>query len=141
MAAIVRVTVTEGVPQKKEFVFDNRTLCTVGRSADCLLQVPNDLAHLDVSRRHCVLDINPPEVRVRDLGSRNGTYVNGHMIGRRAPCVPPEDANALDLPETLVYQGDEIRLGSTVLRVEIDAGAEEAVGAGEAANDHCVLVG
>ena len=34
-------------------------------------------------RRHCLLDINPPDIRVRDFGSLNGTYVNGTMIGQR----------------------------------------------------------
>ncbi|KYC36281.1 hypothetical protein WA1_52005 [Scytonema hofmannii PCC 7110] len=37
------------------------------------------------SRYHCLLDINPPDIRVRDFGSRNGTYVNGKKIGQRQP--------------------------------------------------------
>jgi len=30
-----------------------------------------------------LLDINPPDIRVRDFGSKNGTFVNGEKIGQR----------------------------------------------------------
>jgi pSer/pThr/pTyr-binding forkhead associated (FHA) protein len=36
-----------------------------------------------ISRYHCLLDINSPDIRVRDLGSLNGTIVNGKKIGQR----------------------------------------------------------
>jgi serine/threonine-protein kinase len=48
---------------------------TVGRASDCLIRLPSDLEYCIVSRHHCLLDIAPPEVRVRDLGSLNGTFV------------------------------------------------------------------
>ncbi len=44
----------------------------VGRSPDCDLQ----LNHEQVSRHHCVILRDEYTVRVRDLGSRNGTLVN-----------------------------------------------------------------
>lgn len=50
----------------------------IGRAHDCDLQ----LAHDYVSRHHCelIIDDQSHEVRVRDLGSQNGTYVNDTCI-------------------------------------------------------------
>ena len=48
----------------------------IGRAADCDLQVDNPA----VSRRHCVMTIDHGEVRLRDLGSRNGTSVNAEPL-------------------------------------------------------------
>ena len=45
------------------------------------LRLPNGPGYADVSRHHCLLHIDPPAVWVRDLGSRNGTRVNGTQIG------------------------------------------------------------
>jgi pSer/pThr/pTyr-binding forkhead associated (FHA) protein len=42
----------------------------------------------DVSRRHCRLRITPALVTVRDLGSSNGTYVNGKPITGERPLKP-----------------------------------------------------
>jgi pSer/pThr/pTyr-binding forkhead associated (FHA) protein len=121
MAAEVRLTITQGLPKGKVFVFRDRTIGTIGRAEDCLLRLPRDLIHLDVSRHHCLLDIDPPEIRVRDLGSRNGTYVNGAKIGQRRPGLPPEAVSAFDMPERSLEEGDELRVGGTVFRVSISA--------------------
>ena len=48
----------------------------VGRGLECDV-VLTDAA---VSRRHCRLICRPPHVWVEDLGSRNGTWVEGHRI-------------------------------------------------------------
>ena len=125
MSVEVTLTVIRGPYVGKEYTFHNRTLCTVGRGLNCLLQLPNDLVHLDVSRRHCLFDFDPPGVRVRDLGSRNGTYVNEQNIGQRARGLPPGSASGLALPERILEDGDEIRVGSTVFRLHI-AGQETA---------------
>jgi len=63
--------------KNREFVFDEPAECIIGRAADCDIQIPTDNEHVDVSRHHCVLEIHPPHVQVRDLGSLNGTLVNG----------------------------------------------------------------
>lgn len=55
------------------------TTCLVGRAPDCDLRTAPD--DTQVSRHHCVFEINPSKVRVRDLGSRNGTLVNGREVG------------------------------------------------------------
>jgi pSer/pThr/pTyr-binding forkhead associated (FHA) protein len=80
---------------------------------------------LNISRRHCLLAIDLPDLRVRDLGSKNGTYVNGEKIGQREAFLPAEKADRLDLPEHPLKEGDEIRLGDLVFRVSISEEAPE----------------
>jgi pSer/pThr/pTyr-binding forkhead associated (FHA) protein len=48
----------------------------VGREEDCHLRPNNDL----ISRHHCVFALDEYALRVRDLGSTNGTFVNGERI-------------------------------------------------------------
>jgi serine/threonine protein kinase len=52
----------------------------VGRSSECTLV----LRASDISKRHCLILIEPEEVTVEDLDSANGTFVNGQRI-KRAP--------------------------------------------------------
>jgi pSer/pThr/pTyr-binding forkhead associated (FHA) protein len=54
-------------------------LLTVGRSADCDLVLGQD----EVSRRHAQLRRSGERYEVHDLGSVNGTLVNGHRVDRR----------------------------------------------------------
>ena len=48
----------------------------VGREEDCHLRPNSDL----VSRHHCVFTVDDFSLRLRDLGSTNGTYVNGQRL-------------------------------------------------------------
>ncbi|MEV4998555.1 protein kinase domain-containing protein [Streptomyces niveus] len=95
-----------------------RHMC-LGRADDCSPRLPDDTYHRTVSRHHCLLDINPPGIRIRDFGSRNGTYVNGLKIGQREDGQTAEDSATLSFPERDLADGDEIRIGSTVFRVDI----------------------
>jgi pSer/pThr/pTyr-binding forkhead associated (FHA) protein len=133
MGKRVTFTVVEGEPVGREFVFSSRTIGAIGRSGDCLIRFPNDEPHQNVSRHHCLLDIDPLGVRVRDLGSRNGTYLNGEMIGQRPHQISaPEDCAGLYFPSCRLQEGDEIRLGDTVLRMTTAAGDDDtAVGVEE----------
>src|SRR5262249_12005413 len=72
---------------------------------------------MEVSRQHCVLKIDPPSLEVRDLGSRNGTFINGENIGQRRSREFP-GASEEGTWHTL-KEGDELRLGSLILRVEV----------------------
>lgn len=49
---------------------------SIGREKGCDHQIIN----MQVSRHHCDLYVDESAVRVRDRGSRNGTYVNGEMV-------------------------------------------------------------
>jgi pSer/pThr/pTyr-binding forkhead associated (FHA) protein len=118
MAAEVRLTITHGLSEGKVFTFRKRTTGAIGRAEDCLVRLPYCLATLDVSRHHCLLDIDPPSLFVRDLGSKNGTFINGGKIGQREPGLPAEAA-ALDTVEVGLEDGDEIRVGGTTFRLSV----------------------
>jgi eukaryotic-like serine/threonine-protein kinase len=119
MTATVTLRLARGRLDRTEYEFDERTTCILGRAEDCAPRLPDDEHHRTVSRHHCLLDINPPDVRIRDFGSRNGTFVNGDKIGQREAHQSPEEAAALSFPEHDLTDGDEIRLGETVFRVDI----------------------
>jgi hypothetical protein len=68
----------------------------IGRSRTCELVVHDDT----VSRRHAALELHEGAWRLRDLGSSNGTWVNG----RRAADVE-------------VWPGDELQLGAARFRL------------------------
>ncbi|MBU7587430.1 MAG: protein kinase [Nostoc sp. TH1S01] len=124
MPTKVILTTTEGSLKGKEFIFDSRTTCIIGRSPECNPKLPDDEAHRTISRYHCLLDINPPDIRVRDFGSRNGTFVNGKKIGQREPGQTPEEGAKLTFPEYDLKTNDEIQLGDTVFRVSIEGMTE-----------------
>ncbi len=48
----------------------------IGREQDCHLRPGSE----SVSRHHCVINVDEYSVRVRDLGSSNGTFLNGTRI-------------------------------------------------------------
>ena len=48
----------------------------IGRGTDCFLRIDDDL----VSRRHAKLIVTPIGVQIEDLGSRNGSIVNGTRL-------------------------------------------------------------
>ena len=58
-----------------------------------------------VSRKHCCIARAGDRVLIRDLGSRNGVWVNGKRIAK----------------ETELHLGDEVRIGDLVYRVEQEA--------------------
>ena len=118
MSATVKLKVIRGGLKGKEFVFRYPTVCTLGRDPGCLLQLPNNWAFQEISRRHCVINIDPPQVLVRDLGSRNGTFVNGQNIGQRLTDDEGEDQRNASLEYT-VDDGDEIRVGNLIFQVGI----------------------
>lgn len=65
-----------------EVPFD-KDLILVGRDDDCELR----LDHKSVSKQHCILVKTDGLILVRDLGSTNGTRVNGQRV-RRAALLP-----------------------------------------------------
>jgi serine/threonine protein kinase len=118
MNAKVILTITSGSRQGDSFDFSENTSFLVGRARDCRINLPDD--DLLVSRHHFMLDINPPRVYLRDLGSRNGTYINGvKRSSRQNGDSPAEGAQ----PESAVVELkhlDIISIGETTLRVEIE---------------------
>ena len=126
MSATVTLRVVQGPQSGAEFVYHLPTLCTVGRGQDCSLRLPNDVLNGTVSRHHCQLEIEPPLVRVCDLGSLNGTFVNGQSIGQRGPHGPIKDCGVPFAPDHALEDGDELRVGENVFRVCVEVDTENA---------------
>ena len=55
--------------------------CLIGRSREADLCVDSLL----ISRNHCRLDLHDGKIFLTDLGSRNGTVVNGQFIPENVP--------------------------------------------------------
>jgi pSer/pThr/pTyr-binding forkhead associated (FHA) protein len=83
------------VPAYGVYYVEGKSL--IGRSEEC------DVFLVDpsVSRTHAIVEIVAGEPKVRDLGSTNGTFVNGARI----------ESSAL-------RSGDELRFGNTEMRFE-----------------------
>jgi len=71
-----------------------------------------------VSRRHCEAHWDGCRVRVRDLGSTNGTYLNGGRFHGGARVGAPEGA--------LLRLGDVLHMGDVRLRLVTPSRAEAA---------------
>jgi serine/threonine-protein kinase len=117
VSAQVILTATHGDLEGREFAFDEPVTCVLGRRVDCKVRLP--AADWTVSRHHCVLEIDPPFVRVRDLGSLNGTYVNGEKVGQRDRALSPDGASRVAQPVRELLDGDELQVGNTHFLVEV----------------------
>ena len=95
----VRLKVLQGSKAGKEIKL-TAPKCLIGRSDECHLRPQSDA----ISRRHCVILISDTEVAVRDLGSRNGTHVNGEKLTE----------------EAILLSGDMLRVGSLEFQVVIE---------------------
>jgi serine/threonine-protein kinase len=121
MTPTVTLTIQNGRLAGTYFQFDLPRRCLIGRANDCQLRLPCGLEFLGVSRHHCLLTIHPPEVWVRDCGSRNGTKLNGMQIGRPASWNVPEEVATAPFRDYELRDGDELTIGSTVFDVSIAA--------------------
>jgi hypothetical protein len=85
----------KGVPAYGVYYIEGKSL--IGRSEEC------DVFLVDpsVSRTHAIVEVVDGEPNVRDLGSTNGTFVNGTRV----------ESSAL-------RSGDELRFGNTQMRFE-----------------------
>lgn len=73
--------------------------CVIGRDTDVDLRIPVGT----VSRQHCEVRVDEDEAVVRDLGSSNGTFLNGRRV-----------------TESTIDAGDLLRVGPTTFTVVID---------------------
>src|SRR5919204_1658957 len=104
----VRLEIVEGAQAGGELeVIDAAVIGRSSTQADLILD------DLEASRRHASLTPEEEALTVEDLGSTNGTYVNGVAISG---------------PRALV-DGDRLRIGKTVLKVHVAPSAEADEGA------------
>lgn len=99
----VQLNVIGGKHAGQKITLDRKKFL-IGREQDCQLRPNSEL----VSRHHCVFTVDDFSVRLRDLGSTNGTLVNGEKIRK----------------EVVLNQGDHVVVGSLEFNVCIDEGVQ-----------------
>lgn len=75
------------------------SVTVIGRRHSCDLCIPL----MSVSRRHCQLNYDEGVLKIRDLGSSNGTYLNGKRVD-----------------EAVIQAGDSIKIGPLTFVLQID---------------------
>src|ERR1700728_5274564 len=98
-------------PHAGETIPIRRGKLLIGREEDCHLRPESEF----VSRHHCVLLLDDYTLRIRDLGSKNGTFVNGRRVGSS---------------ETILLHDDMISITEMIGQIDLtpapDAVAERA---------------
>jgi len=84
--------------QRRSFTV-SRDMTVIGRREDCDLRIPLS----DVSRKHCRLIQNGETMKVEDLGSSNGTYINGERV-----------------QQAELAAGDTLQVGPVVFVMQVD---------------------
>lgn len=92
------VVLSEGLTGRSHELKAERT--TIGRVEDNTFQIPDS----SVSSHHCEILLKGSEVVVKDLGSTNGTFINGHQIS-----------------EGTLKPSQILRLGQVEVRLESEA--------------------
>lgn len=115
--AVLRVDVVGG-PDAGQMAALPRGVLTVGRSPTCDLMLTDP----DVSRQHAALTVTTVGISARDLGSTNGTFLDGSPVDADGAAVTPSQV---------------LRLGESLLRV---TGADEPAAAVRAGPDGAQLV-
>ncbi|OWV00729.1 GGDEF domain-containing protein [Fibrobacter sp. UWR2] len=90
--------------QFKQIALEKGTV-TLGRGQDADIRLDDEL----VSRKHCTLTFDGINVTVEDLGSTNGTFVDGQPVTR-----------------TVLDSDNRLQLGKMVMKVEFKDKSEEA---------------
>jgi len=121
MGGKVTLLVTAGPIRGQRFEYAAHDTFLFGRSPECHAQL--SASDASTSRHHFLLEVNPPAARLRDLGSLNGTHVNGVRYGGREASETPEEGAQRDYPQVDLKDGDEVRVGATVFRVSVEAPA------------------
>jgi eukaryotic-like serine/threonine-protein kinase len=103
----VDLEVTTGPHVGTVYHFDRHDTFVVGRSSQAQFSVPDDGF---LSRHHFLIEFNPPACCLRDLGSTNGTKVNGLRV------------------ETVrLRDGDQISAGGSSFVIHVEESSSEAV--------------
>src|SRR5688572_7127904 len=77
----------------------SREMTVIGRRQDCDLMIPLG----EISRKHCRIIKEADTLRIEDLGSSNGTYVNGKRV-----------------QEAVLSAGDTVQVGPVVFVLQVD---------------------
>lgn len=110
-SAVLRIEIEGGgtplfLPLFDQAVIGRRDPAT--QESPALDLTPYGAYQMGISRKHVVIELREHIPVVIDLGSRNGTYLNGARLPANQP-IPLQDE-------------DEIRLGKIIMRIWIEAG-------------------
>lgn len=95
----VQMLVVQGKQRGKFLRFPNGEF-VFGRGPECHVRPISE----SISRQHCLLRVGSDGAHIRDLGSTNGTLINGIRV----------------VGDYMLKPGDELQLGPMVLRVVVD---------------------
>lgn len=95
-----------GKYQGGEFPLRPHREIVIGRSADLDMVLVEDM----VSRRHARITVDSDRVVIADLGSTNGTFVNGQRV-----------------QETELQEGDRILVGTSILKLVLQSDEGDAL--------------
>ena len=95
----LKLLVVQGKPPGKALVFGPGEYY-LGRGPECNIRFNSEW----VSRQHCLLRVSVAEAVLRDLGSRNGTLVNGQLA----------------VGDHVLVNGQQIQIGQVVFEVKLD---------------------
>jgi phosphoserine phosphatase RsbU/P len=107
----MKLILAKGPVQMDPIEFSIGETRVLGRSSSC--EIPLDDAGASISRRHLEISMRDGEWTAIDLGSRNGTQLNGTKMTPDFPAV--------------LNHGDVIRMGSWVFRVNTRLGSTVGV--------------
>jgi len=94
-----------GAETGRRWPLDRNRALTIGRDEECDIHLPDR----QVSRRHARVFWTGDQYCIEDLGSKNGTHVNGQEAPQNTPCV--------------LQDGDELQIALRFKLAFVDAGA------------------
>jgi pSer/pThr/pTyr-binding forkhead associated (FHA) protein len=89
----------------KEYLIDHNEII-IGRDPDSGIQIDNigvSREHARITKEHCRITKGPGDYFVEDMGSINGTFVNGQKVSKK-----------------ILVSGDEITIGKYFLKVNLE---------------------
>src|SRR4051794_26710755 len=95
----VKLLIVQGKPAGKSLDFPQGEYF-IGRGPECQIRPDSEW----VSRQHCLLRVTKEAVFIRDLGSRNGTLVNGLLLEE----------------EQQLHAADQVQVGPLAFEVQIE---------------------
>jgi hypothetical protein len=100
--AVLALRFISGKYQGNEFILGDTKEVVIGRSGDLDMVLVEDM----VSRRHARITRDGHKLVIEDLGSTNGTFVNGEKIQR-----------------TALKEGDRVLIGTSILKIVMTDGS------------------
>jgi eukaryotic-like serine/threonine-protein kinase len=113
MAPKVTITILDGSlvgTDSGKHEFTESCQCSIGRSANCKILFPGDKSdgYTGVSGEHCLLEIDPPNVKIKSLSDKKAS-LNGRAIEEKFQVITFSGSN-----------GEIIKLGKDDVRIRIN---------------------